>query len=176
MPRAGTLCLSAFLTLALCACASIGEYPSLAPREAERITGTAEPVTPQAPPPEISAPPSAELETRLASLVEQAKAAHERFHENRARAERLIAAADGSEIASERWSVASIALAELESARSSTMVALSDLDGLYAAERVDHFQAESNTAKAIASARRAVMPLVVEQDDILTHLRARLAG
>ena len=176
MPHAGTLCIAALAALMLSACASGGEYPSLARRDVERIRGIAEPVPAQTPPPEISAPPDANLEERLASLIEQAKAAHERFSSNRQRTERLIAAAAGAKIASERWSVASVALAELESARSNAMIALADIDGLYAAERVEHFQAESNTARAIAHARDTVSVLITEQDSVLAGLRRRLAG
>ena len=175
MQRGSVPLFTAALALALSACASDGRYPSLARRDVERIRGTVEPVTPQMPSPAITAPPSAELETRLASLVEQAQAAHAHFSANLDRTERLVTAADGAAIASESWAVASVALADLEAARSKAMIALADLDQLYAAERVEHFESESITAKVIARARDKVSALVAQEDPALAGLRNRLA-
>jgi len=175
MPRRFAPVLSAGLALALPACTASGDYPSLARRDAERVSGIAEPVAPQPPPPSSAAPPSAQLEARLEGLVGQARAAHARFSGSRQRTERLIAAAGGAPIASESWSVASVALADLESARSNAMVALAELDQLYAAERIEHFESESSVAKAIARARDEVSAMVAEEDAVLARLRGRLA-
>jgi hypothetical protein len=164
------LCL---LPLALSACASTSNYPSLARRPAERITGTADVVT-LAPAPSIRYPAaSANLTTRLAQLVDQARTAHQRFAERRGNAERLIAAASGSAVASESWSVASIALADLETARSDTMIALASLDEIYTAEAV---QATDNGAdvNAAMTAHSQVEALVAEEDVVLSALRGRL--
>jgi hypothetical protein len=145
-------------------------YPSLAMRPAERISGSAE-VVPAPPPPTPPAPPSPELVARLAQLEEQARTAHVRFTERLPQAERLVAAARGAAVASENWSVASIALAELEAARSMAMIALADLDALYAATRID-----GGPIDTIAATRDEVIGIVRLEDDALARLRGRLAA
>ncbi len=162
-------CLSAIaLTLSLAACAADENlYPSLARRDVER-TGTVEASPAPAPSPPAADP---QLAPRLSQLVEQAGNAHQRFAARRGRADQLTASARGSAIASESWAVASVALADLESARSEAMIALADLDQLYAAARIG-----GGDASAIAQARDKVMAWVGEQDQVLATLRARLAG
>src|SRR4051794_4054123 len=91
MLRTPALLLSLALILPLAACATAGDYPSLERRAAERTMGTAQVVTPEAPPPP-AAPLSPQLTTRLSQLVEQARGAHQRFSGKRANAERLVAA------------------------------------------------------------------------------------
>ncbi|MEZ5734887.1 MAG: hypothetical protein R3E09_03620 [Novosphingobium sp.] len=162
------------LALTLTACASSGEYPSLARRDAERITGAAQPVAPQTPLPELGAPPSAQLDARLDNLIERADAAHQRFIAARPRTEQLVAAARGAAVASESWSVASIALADLGTQRSDAMIALAELDQLYAAERIDHFETESRVAVAIGAARDKVSTLVAEEEGVLATLGSQM--
>ena len=162
----------AAMALQLCACAKdTMNYPSLARRDAERIAGTAE-VVPASPAPSAAvAAPGGEVSARIAALVASARDAHRRFNARRPNAEALANAASGAAMASESWSVASIALADLESARSDAMIALADLDQLYAASVIEG----SNTA-GIASARDSVIGLVGEEDSILARLRGRIAG
>jgi hypothetical protein len=156
--------------LALSACASdTTHYPSLAKREAERIANSA-PSAPSPTPAPLPAAPAATLAS-LDGLIARAKDAHRRFAARRPRAEQLVAAAAGAPLASESWSVASIALADLESARSDTMVALAELDGAYAAARV-----AGSDVTAISAAREDVMALVGEEDRVLAALRRRIAG
>jgi len=124
-----TATVAAALALSLSGCAS-ADYPSLAIRPAERISGTAQPVTPQPAPPTAPVVPSASVSGRAAQLVAQAQAAHRRFLGRRAETERLVGSARGSTVASEAWSVATIAVSGLESARSDAMIALAELDGL----------------------------------------------
>lgn len=157
--------------LALSACASTGDYPSLERRPGERITGTAQPVTPETP---ATADPAAipgDLKSRLAALVNRARDAHARFNERRPRAESL---ATGAPRGSEGWAVATVAVSELESARSDAMIALADLDALHAADRVANPNAVSNEAAAIALARDTVIALVTAEDEALARLRGRL--
>ena len=152
------------------ACASdAATYPSLARRPAERVSGTSEVVaaTPTAPLP--PAAPSPELSARLAGLVQQAEAAHRRFTSREARARGLVSAAAGAAVASESWAVATIALADLESARSDAMIALADLDQLYAAQRI-----EGGEALATGAAREAVIALVAQEDLVLASLHGKL--
>ena len=119
--------------------------------------------------------PSADVTTRVAQLVKQAHTAHQRFAQKRSGTERLIAAAKGAAVASESWSVASVALADLNSARSDALVALCELDGIYAAEAIKAAETGSmGNADAAAVAHQEVSALVSEEDGILAHLRARL--
>ncbi|GGC24796.1 hypothetical protein GCM10011371_10510 [Novosphingobium marinum] len=160
--------------LLLSACASTaGEYPSLARRDIERVSGTAmpvEPAVPQVPP----LPPSAATEARLAELLAQAREANQRFLAVRPQAQNAVAGAGG--VASESWIDANVALSRLEAARSRAMVALAELDQLYAAERLENFNAVSPTAEAIAAARDTVDSWVQAQTDTIGSLSGRLPG
>ena len=158
--------------LLLTACASTGasSYPSLATRPGERVTGTAEPVAAPAPPPATAATGS-----RIARLRAQAQAAHARFAERRASAASLSAAAQGSAVGSEAWSVAQVALASLEAARSEAMIALADLDSLYVAAKVEAVPTDgSGDVDAIGAIRDQVIALIGEEDTTLAALRGRL--
>lgn len=164
------------LALSLGACAAAKDYPSLERRPAERMRGSAQPVTPEPPPP-LPAPPSPQLTARLAQLVEQAQAAHQRFAARRGNAERLVAAGGRDVPGSEGWAVATVGLSELESARSDAMVALAELDQLYAAEVVAAAETGNRTSvDAIAVAREQVTGLVSAEDNVLAGLRARMRG
>ena len=162
-------CILAALLLAGCA-ADYDNYPSLARRPAERIKGTAEPAAPTSAPPPIVVP-SGDLATRLAQLAGQAEAAHREFAGRRARAEDLVGAARGAGVGSESWSVASVALADLETSRSQAMIALADLDELYTAERVG-----GGDAATIARTRDQVIDWIGEEDIVLAQLRGRMAS
>lgn len=159
------------LTL-LAACANTGSSnsPSLATRPGERVSGTAEPVAAPAPPPATAATGS-----RIALLRAQAQAAHTRFGELRASAATLSAAAQDSAVGSEGWSVAQVALASLEAARSDAMIALAELDTLYVAAKIDAVPTDgSGDVDAIGAARDDVIALVGEEDATLSALRGRL--
>lgn len=150
-----------------CASDSSG-YPSLARRDAERIAAI--PPSPP-PPPAAPLPPDGAVVARMDALVAQATAAHDRFRARRARAETLVAAAAGAPVASESWAVATVALADLESARSDAMVALADIDAADVATRIDGAPA---TATVVNAARDIVTGLVAEQDAVLARLRGRM--
>lgn len=157
----------ALSALPLAACASdAGEYPSLARRPAERVSGEAPVVVPT---PEPVATPDPLVTGQLESLVVKARSADAKFHQRESRARALVGAAAGAAIASESWSVATIALSDLESARSDAMVALAELDTMYAATRI-----EAADASAIAAARESVMALVADQDKVIDALFARM--
>lgn len=154
------------------ACASTGStgYPSLATRPGERVSGTAEPVAPPAPPPATAATGS-----RIAQLRSQARAAHARFGERRASAATLSAAAQGAAVGSEAWSVAQVALASLEAARSEAVIALADLDSLYVTARIGAVPTDgSGDVDAIGGVREEVIGLIGEEDATLSALRGRL--
>lgn len=163
-------CITTALLLAGCV-ADYDNYPSLARRPAERISGTAE-VVPAAPAPlPAPAPPSPDLVSRLGQLADQAEAAHRQFTGRRAQAEQIVATARGAAIGSENWARASVALADLESSRSLAMIALADLDALYAAERI-----EGSNAATIAATRDRVAAWIGEEDQVLAQLGGRIAG
>ena len=171
MRRSATLCLIAGPAFTLSACQTTpGEYPSLAVRDVERMEGRFEPPLPsQLDVPEVPTDYSGTLDQRLATLAENARAAHARFLAARPAASRLAAAAAGSTIGSDAWASAQVALSDLDSIRSDTAVALADLDILAVAAAV---QAEERAA--IDATRADVLAMVTEEDDTLAELRARV--
>ncbi|MBW8783770.1 MAG: hypothetical protein JF593_03895 [Novosphingobium sp.] len=177
MPKPSRAYLVAMLPLALTACAAAGDYPSLARRPGERVTGSAPPVAPAVEPSTPAPPPSASLATRLDQLVVQARGAHQRFVAAQPRTERLAAAARGAAMGSDNWSVASIALGELESLRSQAMIALADLDALHVETTIAAAGGSRiGDAAAVVAARQQVITLVGSEDDVLARLRADLRG
>lgn len=145
-----------------CASSTAENYPSLAVRPAERMEGSFTPV-PQAPAP--TPMPEGTL-GRLGELEASARAAHARFREQAATARGIVLAGRGTAVGDNRWGAAQIALADLDSLRSQTAVALGDLDQMY----VDATVADSDR-QAIDASRRAVVAIVAEQDRVLADLR-----
>ena len=168
------------LGLALCAslllpaCSSPGDYPSLARRDAERIAGSVEPAAPEPRPPVPAAAPDGGLLVRLEGIEARARTADVRLRQQRPRAETLIAAASGAARGSESWSVATVALSGLESARSDAMLALAEVDALHAAERVAHPNEQSGDGLAITASRARVLEIVAAQDSVIAALAARM--
>lgn len=166
----------------LSACASQGQFPSLAKRPAEQaleaLPAGADRIgaplpAPASPTPDASAAPrpvSSEMIARLAKLKEAAGTAHTQFSGKQNRAGQLVAAARGAAVASEAWSVATVAIADLESARSDAMTSLAELDRLYVAERID-----GGDGGAIAAVRDQVTAWVADEDAVLAELGARMA-
>ena len=112
----------------------------------------------------------------MSDLRAHALAAHRAFQDKRSRAASLAAAAQGSAVASEAWSVAQVALAELEAARSQAMIALADLDALYVAEAAAAVPTGgSGDLAAVGTTREEVMGWIAEEDSALASLRGRLA-
>ncbi|ANY20153.1 hypothetical protein A6F68_01640 [Tsuneonella dongtanensis] len=150
----------------LAACATPGNYPSLAQRPAERVEGTFQPDDAVS---EVPAPvqPSADLAARLADLVAQAEAGHREFQASTPAAERLAGNSGGT--ASDSWAAAQVALADLDSIRSRVAVALAELDSLWVDATV-----EAGPREAIGSARATVEALVVQEDTVLARLRGRI--
>lgn len=160
-----TLCATALM---LSGCGSTKGYPSLARRPQERITGSA-PVV--APAPEVVKQPEPGQQGRLAALLEKARDAHERFKALAPHTRETVAAAAGAPMPSESWSVATVALAQLESRRSEAMIALADLDALYVRERID-----GDDGNTIAAVRDQVTAWVADEDAVLTDLRGKVTG
>lgn len=133
-------------------------YPSLATREAERVSGTFQPAPVQTYVP--SAPPPATL-GKVGQLRADAQAAHTRFLAAAQRAQGP-AAGRNSEVGSEAWSVAQVALADLSAAHSATMIPLADLDSMFAAAQND-----GEDVSEIEKARGEVEAWVAAEDKVL---------
>lgn len=158
------------LVLAGCTATTNDRYPSLATRDIERAEGTFEPVeTAQLEVPPVEVDRGANLAERLAALVEQARDAHAGFVEAIPGAEKRVSSAAGSSVGSDAWAAAQVALADLDSARSTAAIALGDLDILFAATTV-----EAGDAGDIVAARESVIALVAKEDTVLERLRAQI--
>ena len=143
-----------------------GEYPSLAVRPAERATGSLYPVKPYVPPP---TPPA--VSDRLAHLSAQIASAHAAFERQLPAARGAVGAARGSGPGAEAWSVAQVALAGLESARSQAMIALADFDRLY----VDA-ATQGGELTSIAPARDAAIARVDDENAAIKGLLGQLGS
>lgn len=153
--------------LLLAGCASTaGDYPSLAIRDAERVSGTiAVPATPPAPLPAGPAP------AELASLQASIREGHARFMAQTGAAQRAVAAASGAGVGSDSWSAAQVAVADLEGKRSQVMIALADLDRLYASAAV-----EGADVTAAQSALAEANALVAQENAEIARLLGALAS
>lgn len=138
------------------------EYPSLALREAERATGTFEPV---APAPYVPPPTPAAVLDRLQQLAADAESAHRSFLAEAPAVRSAVGAASGAEIGSDAWARASVALAALESARSRAMIALADLDRLMVDAAVTGGELDR-----IAAVRNTVIAQVDQQNAAIDGL------
>lgn len=156
---------AAFALLAACASPE-GDYPSLAIRDVERVSGSLE-VEPAPPPP---APPAATLAS-LDELAASALAAHQRFLAAEPDARAVIASAAGAARGTEAWARAQVAIANLEAQRSQTMIALADLDRIYVDAATSALATES-----ISDVRSQIDALVEQQDATIRSLLGRLAG
>jgi hypothetical protein len=150
---------------ALAACSTApGDYPSLAIRDAERITGTI-----PAPEPYVPPPTPAPVLDRLAQLTGEAASAHRGFLDQAPGVRSTVSAARGAGVGSESWAQAQVALAGLEGARSRAMIALADLDRLYVDAAVEAMETER-----IAAAREEVIGMVEAEDAVIAELAAVL--
>ena len=145
-----------------CAAAS-DKYPSLAVRDAERVKGSFE----VPPAPEPSPLPAATL-TNVESMVERARVSHIRFVAAVPAAWRAVGSASGN-IESDSWASAQVALADLDSMRSDTAIALGDLDLAFTDATLSFTQ-----RAAIGEARSKVVELVSEEDRLLADLRGAM--
>jgi hypothetical protein len=158
----------AFLLVPLAAACSTpdGEYPSLAIRDAERVSGTFEPTPPT---PYVPPPTPAAVLGRLEQLAADAASAHRAFVAEAPAARSVIGAASGAEFGSDGWARASVALAGLESARSKAMIALADLDRLMVDAAVTGGELDR-----IVSVRNTVTAQVEEQNATIEGLARSL--
>jgi len=174
-PRfAPALRIAPVLAAALLGGCSTASYPTLAQRPGETLSA-ARPAS--APAPGI-APATADLSRQLAGWAADARAANARFIAARPAAEAALAAARGSRRDSEAWSTASLALAELERARSNVGEAQAAVEAVYTEDRLSHATQEGPTprpsATLIDATRDAITAISDAQDKTLKALRARL--
>lgn len=153
-----------FALLGACQTVGADEYPSLAVRDAERVTGTLPPPPPYVPPPQTQA-----VTDDLGRLAADVASAQRTFADATPAARNAVNAARGSGPDSETWAIAQVALAGLESARSRAMIALADLDRLYVAAAT-----EGTELSRIAAARDAAVGTVEEQNSTISALLAAL--
>ena len=102
--------LATMLCILAAGCASTpGDYPSLAIRDAERVSGTLQPAEPYVPAP-IDAATLASVE----GLVQQANAAYAAYRGKLERVRATALRARGASVGSDAWAAASVALADLD--------------------------------------------------------------
>lgn len=160
------------LPLALGACVTPASYPSLALRDTEKGADAPKPATPD----RQAQPPSDALRDKVARLLTQADGNHNAFIAQREAAQRAVAAARGSGVASDSWVAAQVALAGLESARSGALTALAELDQLYADERIAWPEAVSPSAALLGSARDRVKAWIEEENATIAELVRQMGG
>src|SRR5690606_41779775 len=127
-------CLIAALGCTLSACAASARYPSLAIRDAERVTGTMQPAEPE---PYVPPPPASTVLDQLDRLAGDAATAHRAFLAALPQARSAIAAAARAAPGDDSSARAHIALAVLEGSRSPATIALADLDRLHLGSSLD---------------------------------------
>lgn len=154
--------------LLLSACATPGDFPSLDIRESERVTGT------MAAPDDTAFTPAPATPATLAdldALAARIRTAHQRFVAASDEAGTIARRAAGSGAGSEAWSVAQVAIANLESIRSDAMIALADIDRIH----VDAHVGGGDIARS--EALRAEMgALVAEEDRLIASLLQTLGS
>jgi hypothetical protein len=167
--------------LLLGACASQGQFPSLAPRAVERdLTGGSAPVgcpdgsiqpgaasgAPETPPLPVN--PDPQLGTRVAGLLTAARAGQAAFAEALPRAS--AGAARAGAAGSESWIAAQQEISRLEAARTRTVDALAELDAL-AVRRSDAPVTEADYQRRVSAAEEVRALAQTQQAEL-----DRLAG
>lgn len=160
-------------TLLIAGCGARSDFPSLARRPAEAAYARPSAPTPSAPPP---AAMTQGLAVQLDSLRASARAAQTLFDQRQPAAARAAGSASGSAQGSEAWSVASIAVAGLESARAQASLPLADLDLLETQASNRAIDAGDADLVAVRDARREVEAIVAAQTRTIDSLLARFNG
>lgn len=160
--------LASLLLLApLGACTTASEaYPSLALREAERATGTLQPVEAQ---PYVPPPTPAAVLGELDQLAAEAASAHRAFLAEAPGVRALVSSARGASVGSEGWARAQVALGGLEAERGRAMIALADLDRLMVDAAV-----AGGALERIVAVRDTVTAQVDEQNQTIAGLLGSL--
>lgn len=160
------------LALLLAGCVGGGGdgYPSLARRPAE-----SPPEEEVISPAEEAVPADSALVSEVEGLVQKARKASAVFDTNVSGAQQKVAEAAGSDVSSDAWVAAQLAISTLESDRYDSVSALASLDTLYISRLNAVAGGEvQGGAKVIAKARADVLAIVDRQNDILDGLKKRL--
>lgn len=147
----------------LVGCVGSGDkYPSLAVRDAERVTGAFNPAPTEAEPIQID--PA--LLAGLPAIEARAQRSYDAFLAAVPRVEAAVQAARGRSQTSNQWAAAQVSLSDLDAQRSQTAIALADVDQIYA-------EASSDLAMApeIAELRAKIATQISSEDQILAELR-----
>lgn len=157
--------------LPLCACATAGESPSLAPRPIElRFQAPDEPPPP--PPPPL--PADAPLAARIEALLGRVREGETAFAAAVSDAEQAVSAAGAT--GSESWVVAHQRVTALEGLRAPSTIALAELDRMLV-ERMNAVatgEAESGVAE-LQAAQAEAGRIVDGQNQRIDSLRRRLS-
>lgn len=166
----------ALLALGGCASANRSRFPSLERRAAERQYGTALPVTvPSTGAQPAPLPANAGFAARVSALRDRAQDAHRAFSAQQGAATRLATAARGAAPGSEAWSVAQVALAGLDSARSEGMIAMADLDRMLIAATEAAVSGGDADLVMVKPAHAEVQRMLNEEDAAIAELRDRIS-
>lgn len=169
MQRVPLTLFAAIIALQLVACTDgSGRYPTLEIRPGERVARSSVPAEGDS---SLRSPPapSAQLVQHLAQLQGQASTAHAGFLSAVPLSRELADAAGRAEVGSDAWASAQVALADLDSARSLSAIALGDLDILYLDARLT-----GGARQEIDESRNAVLTILEEEDRVLAELRAEV--
>jgi len=175
-PHRPALVALASLAALLGSCAPRSDFPSLAPRPAEGAYASAR-ANQAAAQPVIPAGVSEGLAGRLEALRIAARDAYDVFATRKPAALRAVSAASGAANGSDAWSGASVAVAGLESARSSLGLTLADLDRLEveASNRVADSADADADFKAVREIKGQVEALIESQTDVIDSLLGKIS-
>ena len=140
-----------------------GIYPSLAIRDGERMTGTMEPVAAE---PYVAPATPVDVLDRIALLGEQAQVAHAAFLAEAPKMRPAITRGLAQEAGTESWASGQVALAGLETSRNKALIALADLDRLYADAVTNGGESEK-----IEAVRTRVLALISQQENLLSAMK-----
>jgi hypothetical protein len=147
-------------------CAAPGPFPSLEPREVERIYAEGDP---ERPPPVIADDPA--IAARVAALVAEGRGADGAFDRAIAAARPLVGRAGAA--GSEGWIAAQQAISRAEAARAPTVRALADLDGFAVAEAQRRALSPGDIERLTAGTA-ALQALAAAQQEQLARLQESL--
>jgi hypothetical protein len=154
--------------LALSACASPGDFPSLAARPVEKALAETEEEPASQP-----APDDPQLPAKLGAFVAAGRRAQAAFDAALPAARAAVARAGGT--GSDSWIEAQQALSRAETARGATANAISELDAFATAQARVRPLGPGDTQK-IREATETLQNLAAEQERAVTALQARLGG
>ena len=154
--------------LLLAGCAAPGPFPSLAPREVERVYAAGDPL--QSAP---EAPDRAGLVERIAGFAAAANDNDSAFRQALAAAQPLAARAGAA--GSESWISAQQAISRVEAARAATGRALADLDQ-FTLEQARQGPLSEGDYRRLTEAAASLQAVAARQQEAVDRLRAAVSG